>query len=66
MLEQFHDLDDFDELQFCVRGDGRTYFLTIQTDGLVPEDIYQSFLYTKKSEEYSVVKVRRKQETKLF
>ena len=40
------DLDDFTDLVFHLRGDGRTYIVNVQTDGLVPDDVFQAFLYT--------------------
>jgi NADH dehydrogenase [ubiquinone] 1 alpha subcomplex assembly factor 1 len=55
---QPHDLDDFTDLVLRVRGDGRTYSVTVQTDGLVPEDVFQAFLYTAPSQAFETVRVR--------
>ena len=52
------DLDDFDDLLLHLRGDGRTYIVTIQTDGLVPDDVFQAFLYTRPDGGWETVRVR--------
>lgn len=40
-------LSDYDGLLLNLRGDGRMYFLNIQCDGLMPDDLFQTFLPTK-------------------
>ena len=42
-------LAEFDSISFKLRGDGRTYIVNIQVTSLLPEDLFQCFLYTRKA-----------------
>eukprot|EP00123_Amoebidium_parasiticum_P000710 comp11585_c0_seq1/m.6064 comp11585_c0_seq1/g.6064 ORF comp11585_c0_seq1/g.6064 comp11585_c0_seq1/m.6064 type:complete len:235 (-) comp11585_c0_seq1:513-1217(-) len=50
------DIWQYDSLEVKLRGDGRAYFLNITTDGLQPEDVYQSFIYTVGGPEWEVLR----------
>lgn len=52
-----HDLSNYDGIELLLRGDGRTYFLNIQCDSLMPDDLFQTFLPTKAGE-WQTVAVR--------
>lgn len=47
----------FSGLEFKLRGDGRTYIINLQTDGLQPDDVYQAFIYTKGGPDWETVRV---------
>eukprot|EP00053_Salpingoeca_punica_P011161 m.99837 g.99837 ORF g.99837 m.99837 type:complete len:246 (-) comp15604_c1_seq1:913-1650(-) len=44
---RFYDLQEFSGLELQLRGDGRNYILSVQTDSMQPEDLFQAFIYTK-------------------
>ncbi len=53
----FHDLNLYNALELTLRGDGRTYILNVQTDGMQPEDMYQAFVYTRGGPSWQIVRV---------
>lgn len=52
------DIDPYTYLALRVRTDGRAYFVNVQTDSLVPTDLHQHRLFTKKPGEWETVLIR--------
>lgn len=55
--ETFHNLDGFSGLELEIRGDGRTYMLNIQTDGMQHEDLFQAGIFTRGGPHWQKVRV---------
>ena len=45
--DTYMSFEDCNAIEIVVRGDGRGYILNVQTDSMQPEDLYQSFVYTR-------------------
>jgi NADH dehydrogenase [ubiquinone] 1 alpha subcomplex assembly factor 1 len=56
-MTQHYDLTEFDSLDLVVRGDGRTYIVNIQTEGLQLNDMYQCFVYTRGGPEWQRIRL---------
>ena len=41
------DVSSYDVMQLRLRGDGRTYMVSIQPPGYNTDDMYQAFIYTR-------------------
>jgi len=52
------DIDPYTYLALRVRTDGRAYFVNVQTDSVVPTDLHQHRLFTKKPGEWETVLIR--------
>jgi len=51
------DLTQFDNLEFKMRSDGRTYIANIQCDSFREDDLYQAFIYTRKTDDFQIYKI---------
>ena len=51
-----HDLSLFDNLELKLRSDGGTYIANLQCDSFREDDLYQAFVYTKKTGNFDVYK----------
>jgi NADH dehydrogenase [ubiquinone] 1 alpha subcomplex assembly factor 1 len=54
----YMDVEDCNAIEVVLRGDGRGYILNIQTDSLQPEDLFQSFIYTRGGPYWQTIHVR--------
>ncbi|KAK0656310.1 complex I intermediate-associated protein 30-domain-containing protein [Cercophora newfieldiana] len=51
-------IDPYTYLALRVKTDGRAYFVNVQTEGVVPTDLHQHRLFTKKPGEWETVLIR--------
>ncbi|GJC85678.1 complex I intermediate-associated protein 30, mitochondrial [Colletotrichum liriopes] len=52
------DIDPYSYLALRVKSDGRSYFINLQTDSVVPTDLHQHRLFTKRPGEWETVFVK--------
>ncbi|KAK1758404.1 complex I intermediate-associated protein 30, mitochondrial [Echria macrotheca] len=52
------DIDPYSYLALRIKSDGRAYFVNVQTDSVVPTDLHQHRLFTKKPGEWETVLIR--------
>ena len=52
------DIDPYAYLALRVKSDGRAYFVNVQTESVVPTDLHQHRLFTKKPGEWETVLIR--------
>lgn len=45
--EQYMDMRDYNAFELVVRGDGRVYCMNVMVDSMHPDDLYQTFIYTR-------------------
>ncbi|KAH8884307.1 CIA30-domain-containing protein [Thozetella sp. PMI_491] len=52
------DIDPYTYLAVRIKSDGRSYFINVQTDSIVPTDLHQHRLFTKRPGEWETVMVK--------
>ncbi|KAK5654459.1 hypothetical protein OQA88_7370 [Cercophora sp. LCS_1] len=52
------DIDPYTYLALRVKSDGRAYFVNVQTESVIPTDLHQHRLFTKKPGEWETVLIR--------
>lgn len=57
--ETYINLHEYNALELVLRGDGRGYIMNIHTDTLHPEDLYQTFVYTRGGPFWQTIHVSR-------
>ncbi|CAI4210990.1 unnamed protein product [Parascedosporium putredinis] len=51
----YWDIDPYDYLAIRIKSDGRSYFVNVQTDSIVPTDLHQHRLFAKRPGEWETV-----------
>lgn len=54
----FWDIDPYAYLALRIRSDGRSYFINVQTDSIVPTDLHQHRLFAKRPGEWETVLIK--------